>query len=163
MSRSQSRPMGLPVTLAAMGLLLLSLAGCGRSAAGPRGEPGQPDGAGATRAAGCPPRGQAHDGASAVMVEWLDFVHLNGRQYVVGPGERAHPPVRIEEVGPQIGVVSCKIGGSTAGSSYRPRDGDAGFLTPGTTVHAIRGVPPTQAVTAARDGRYQLYSAMPSW
>ncbi len=55
----------------------------------------------------------------------------------------------------------CQIAGSSAGPNYQLPDGDAAFLASGTVVHAIRGVPTTQAVTASRADRYLYYGAQP--
>lgn len=160
---TKSRPTALPLSIVGLALAL-GLAGCGSPAAGGGGEPGQRDIAGnsspSSRPSSCPPRGEAHDGGSTAIVEWIDFVHLNGRQYVAGPGETR--PVSPSDVGAKVGTVACRMAGSAAGPSYRFHDGDAGVLPPGTVVYAIRGIPPTRAVTAARDGRYSMYAVQPS-
>lgn len=158
MSAIPARPIRLLVTLAGGAFLAV---GCGQSSASPRAEPGQPH-APAIRSHNCPERGQAHGGAAAVMVEWVDFVQLNGRQYVAPLDGRTQPPLPGSQVGPRVGVTACQIAGSSAGPNYKLRDGDAAFLAPGTVVHAIRGVPTTRAVTASRDGRYLYYAAQPA-
>jgi hypothetical protein len=159
MSAIPTRPIRLVVTLAGGAFLAV---GCGQPSAGPFAGPRQPHAA-ATPAHGCPERGQAHGGAAAaVMVEWVDFVQLNGRQYVAALDGRTQPPLPGSQVGPRVGVTACQIAGSSAGPNYKLRDGDAAFLAPGTVVHAIRGVPTTRAVTASRDGRYLYYAAQPA-
>lgn len=158
MSGLPTRPMRMTVPLACLALLAT---GCGQPSGRPRTEPGRPE---APRAAAhsCPSSGPAREGASAVIVEWVDFIQLDGRQYVAAVGGRSHPPVPAAQLGPAVGVTACKIAGSSAGPDYQLRDGDAAFLPPGTVVRTIRGVPTTRAVTASRDGRYLYYAAQPA-
>ncbi len=159
MSGAPTPPGRLLMTLAGAALLA---AGCGQPLSSPRAKPGQPR-VPAAPVHGCPVRGPAHSGADTpVMVEWVDFVQLDGRQYVAALDGRTHPPLPAAQVGPRMGVTACRIAGSSAGPGYKLRDGDAALLAPGTVVHAIRGVPTTVAVTAARDGRYVYYAAQPS-
>lgn len=159
MSPARTSLIRLPLMLAGGALLAAS---CGQPAANPRAEPAKPRASG-TAVPNCPVRGQSHTGAAAaVIVEWVDFVQLNGRQYVAGPGDLGRSTVPGSQVGAKVGVTACQIAGSSAGPDYELRDGDAAFLAPGTIVHAIRGVPTTRAVTASRDGRYLYYATQPS-
>lgn len=94
------------------------------------------------------------------MIDYVDFVQALGRQYV--NMQRSKPTVvPRERVGSQVGVVKCRLDGSSAGPGYRPRDGDAGFLAPRTPVYRVVDRTPQEAVAVPLNGAFVLYTAAP--
>ena len=87
-----------------------------------------------------------------MMIDYVDFVILDGQEYIRGASALARA-----DVGERVGVVRCRIEGSGASADYRPVDGDAAFLPPGTPLFAVRARPMTSAIAALRSGRYIIY------
>jgi hypothetical protein len=56
-------------------------------------------------------------------------------------------------------TAKFKLSGNACDSSYRPKDGDAGFLEPGTPIYQIIGHPPSQLLAARQGGRILAYEA----
>lgn len=73
-----------------------------------------------------------------VMIDYVDFVRLNGIEYVAGP-ERGLPPLPEAALGPAAGKVNKQLAGHVSDPSYGPRDGDAGLLESGTTLYSVKG------------------------
>jgi len=135
-------------TLCALALMALT-AGCGSVKDG--GPGAQPKGT------SCPgPR--AAD--SRVMIDYVDFVSVGGVQYL-NRDRFAPATVPTDRVGRQLGTVRCRLAESDASPDYRPADGDAAFLAPGTALFAVTDRPVPEAVAALRDGTYVLYLALP--
>lgn len=81
--------------------------------------------------AGCqfPGSGQGH-GCSNVQIDWVDFVQIGSTHYVAGPGS----PTTLQDadLGSVVTHVKFKVDGNVCDPNYRPKDGDAAFLEPGT-------------------------------
>ncbi|MCW2599251.1 MAG: hypothetical protein JWM02_1080 [Frankiales bacterium] len=109
---------------------------------------------GAAACSSTPPQGN-----SSVQVDWVDFVQLEGHQYLAGLDGTVHPVPR-SSLGTVVGRVRCEL--STVEYSQAPgpaADGDAAFLSVGTEVYSVRGFDPACRVAALRDGAYRVFLA----
>ncbi|HET7467355.1 MAG TPA: hypothetical protein VFL29_11865 [Candidatus Dormibacteraeota bacterium] len=99
------------------------------------------------------------NGCSNVQIDWVDFVQVGSTQYVAGPG----PVTELHEadLGPVVAHVKFKVDGNVCDPAYRPKDGDAAFLEPGTPVYQVSGQPVSQLVAARRAGVIEAYRAQP--
>ncbi|MDQ6686307.1 MAG: hypothetical protein M3Z50_01620 [Actinomycetota bacterium] len=89
------------------------------------------------------------------MVEWVDFVELDGRQYVGFDGR-----VTPGQLGAVVGQVRCRLSALKFNKAPGPSvDGDAGFLPVGTRLYAIHGFGPSCRVAARFQGRVRVYLA----
>jgi hypothetical protein len=94
-------------------------------------------------------------GCSAVHIDWVDFIQIGSTQYFAGQGA---PAILAEsDLGPVLTHVKFKVDGNVCDPNYRPKDGDAAFLDPGTPVYQVNGQAASQVVAARRDGRIQSY------
>jgi hypothetical protein len=96
-------------------------------------------------------------GCSNVQIDWVDFIQLGATQYVAGRG--APPTLQEGDLGPVLAHVKFKVAGNVCDPSYKPRDGDAAFLEPGTPIYQINGQPTSKAVAARRNGQIIGYLA----
>jgi hypothetical protein len=95
---------------------------------------------------------------SVVMVNWVDFVQLNGTQFVAeyGPGH----PIASAQMGAVVGRVLCQFSALKLSEMPGPIvDGDAAFLPIGTEVHSILGFDPSCRVAARFEGINRGYLA----
>src|SRR5215472_3167073 len=69
-------------------------------------------------------------------IDWVDFVKVGTTMYVAGP----QPNVNVQEtdLGPVYSHVKFKVDGNVCDPSYRPKDGDAAFLDPGTAIYEVK-------------------------
>jgi hypothetical protein len=90
--------------------------------------------------------------------DYLDFIRLGGVMYEVAD----HGVGRAIDQR-DLGPVFARITGNppTSGDclSYRPADGDAAFLAPGSSVHRVKGYRPSFRLAASHRGRLRLYEA----
>src|SRR6059036_1150251 len=98
----------------------------------------------------CQLPGSAKD-CSTVQIEWVDFIQIGSTQYVAGP--EAPTTLQESDLGPVVGHVKSKVAGNVCDPNYRPKDGDAAFLEPGSPIYQVNGRPASQAVAARRNGR----------
>jgi len=100
-----------------------------------------------------------HQGDSVVMVDWVDFVQLNGTHYIAGLDGQV-PPVASAQLGAVVGRVRCQLSALKFSKLPGPNvDGDAAFLTIGTEVHAVNGFGPSCRVAARIEGANRVYLA----
>lgn len=96
---------------------------------------------------------------SMVMIDWVDFVQLEGRQYIAGL-DGSVPPVAASQLGAVVGLVTCQLSARQFSAEPGPTvDGDAAFLARGTEVRAIHGFEPACRVAARIDGTNRVYLA----
>jgi hypothetical protein len=90
--------------------------------------------------------------------DYLDFIRLGGVMYEVAD----HGVGRAIDQR-DLGPVFARITGNppTSGDClrYRPEDGDAAFLAPGSSVYRVKGYRPSFRLAARRHGRLWLYEA----
>lgn len=98
-------------------------------------------------------------GTSTVMIDWIDFLRLDGIEYVADLEGRV-PDVPARRLGPLVGRVECQLSVLRFSRPPGPAvDGDAAFLPVGTEVHAITGIEPRCRVAAKVDGSVRVYLA----
>jgi hypothetical protein len=112
---------------------------------------------------GCPPLAAQADGptTSSVVIDYVDFVNHGGRQYVAGM--TGAPMIERTDLGDVVLRSACSFSAlneRTRRDPGRPRDGDTGFLPPGTAIHAVRGWKPECRLAAERDGQVHVYVAL---
>lgn len=96
-------------------------------------------------------------GCRNVQIDWVDFVQVGSTQYVAGLDPQT--TVAEAELGPVVAHVKFKLDGNVCDPGYRPKDGDAAFLDPGTPVFAVTGHPASRLLAARRNGRLVAYVA----
>ncbi len=96
-------------------------------------------------------------GCSSAQIDWVDFIQLGATQYVAGVAA----PTTISEgdLGPMVARVKFKVAGNVCDPGYRPKDGDAAFLEPGTPIYQVNGQPVSKVVAARRNGQIIGYLA----
>jgi hypothetical protein len=96
-------------------------------------------------------------GCSDVQIDWVDFIQLGATQYLAGVGA----PTTIQEgdLGPVVARVKFKVAGNVCDPNYKPKDGDAAFLEPGTAIYQVNGQPVSKVVAAQRNGQIVTYVA----
>ncbi len=96
----------------------------------------------------------------SVIIDYVDFIRLDGREYLAG--FTPTPPVSHADLGEVVAESRCSLSAFNERTRTDPgpsRDGDTGFLPPGTDIHAVRGWDPACRVAAERDGRLYVYLA----
>lgn len=95
--------------------------------------------------------------ACTTQIDWVDFIQVGSTQYVAAPGT----PATLQEgdLGPVIAHVKVKLSGDVCDPNYRPKDGDAGLLEPGTAIYQVNGHPSSQLLAARRGGNIVAYEA----
>jgi hypothetical protein len=112
---------------------------------------------------GCPPLPTQADGptTSLVVIDYVDFVNHGGRQYVAGMA--GAPLIERTDLGEVVLRSACSFSAfneRTHRDPGRPRDGDTGFLPPGTAIHSVRGWEPACRLAAEHDGQIHVYIAL---
>ncbi len=97
-------------------------------------------------------------GCDTVQIDWVDFIQVGSTEYVAGPGVPA--TLQESDLGPVVGQVKFRVDGNICDPKYKPKDGDAAFLEPGTPVYEVKGSPPSQVLAARRNGQILRYQAM---
>jgi hypothetical protein len=103
---------------------------------------------------GCQLPGSAED-CRTVQIDWVNFVQVGSTEYVAGPG--AEIVLRESDLGPEYSRVKFKVSGNVCDPEYRPKDGDAAFLEPGTPIYRVNGHPPAEQLAARFNGRIVVY------
>ncbi len=91
-------------------------------------------------------------------IDWIDFVELNGIQYVAASLDVGRP-LEEGDLRPEFAQVRFKLHGNMRDPSYQPKDGDAAFLGAGTPLYRVKGYNPEFRLAACREGRFLLYEA----
>ena len=102
--------------------------------------------------------GTAGSGCSTVAIDWVDFIQVGSTQYLAGP---ATISLQESDLGPVFAHVKFKVADNVCDPDYRPKDGDAAFLEPGTPIYQVNGQPPSVMLAAHQDGRIVPYTAAP--
>ncbi len=111
------------------------------------------------RAKAACPAGRLLPHRQEVMIEWVDFLQVGGRQYVAGLG----PTVSISrtQLGPVITRVRCSIAANDDHRhvGFRLADGSAAFLPAGAAVYEVRGYLPRCRLAGYWGGQLHAYLA----
>ncbi len=94
-----------------------------------------------------------------VMIDWVNFVQVGSTQYVAG-GPQPEIVLQEAQLGSIYTHVKFKVSGNICDPAYRPKDGDAAFLEPGTPVYQVIGRSPGEALAARFNDRILVYQAM---
>ncbi len=145
--------------IAAAGLAAVLLSGCGAGgtaeqevATSPAA--GDPSGGGdwsgpADRV--CP------EGGGDALIDWVDFVKLDGRVYsLTGSPEATADPELVRR---PVGKVRCRLSDMVSDPDYRIQNGDAAFLPLGTRVYRFGKSDPRLRVLVKRENGYRVYEA----
>ncbi len=98
-------------------------------------------------------------GDSTVEVDWVDFVQLDGTQYVAGVDGKV-PAIASDQLGSVVGHVECELSVLKFQAEPGPAvDGDAAFIKVGTEVHAVRGYRTSCRLAARIAGVNRVYLA----
>ena len=92
---------------------------------------------------------------------WVNFIQFGGITYVRLHPDR-EPPLEEGDLGPEFARVAFKYEGNVSDPSYQTenrKDGDAGYLDPGTPVFAVKGYKPEFLLAARSSGELALYVA----
>jgi hypothetical protein len=98
---------------------------------------------------------------SAMVIDYADFLHTNGRFYVGDLGNPSQASPNDGERGdPQL-TVRCTV--STWSDTYQQglatEDGDASFLRAGTVVYAVKGHSPLCQLMARTESGWDLFTS----
>jgi hypothetical protein len=96
-------------------------------------------------------------GCSNVQIDWVDFIQLGTTQYLAAPG--APTTLQATDLGPVAARVKFKVSDNICDPNYKPKDGDAAFLEPGTPIYQVNGQPASKVVAARRNGQIVTYMA----
>lgn len=129
-------------------LLLVALAGCGRDIPCAQVTHGQ---------AACTGQGIIPAPTPRAVIDWVDFVNVNGIMYVANIDNRASKQLVSADLGPQFATVKFKLQGNVSDSNYHPKDGDAAFLDPGTSIYTVKGYATTFLLAAYRSDQFIRY------
>jgi len=112
--------------------------------------------------AGCP---KTKTSSTVTIIEWVDFVQLNGRQFLASTMTTSKPTHHTTkaDLGPEIARVTCSISELTADHDLVIQggflDGNAAFLPKGTPLYAVTGYHPDCRIAAVVDGKVREYLA----
>jgi hypothetical protein len=100
----------------------------------------------------------SRSGCDTVAIDWVNFIQVGSTQYVSG----TVPTAKLQEadLGPVYAHVKFKVSDNVCDPSYRPKDGDAAFLNPGTPVYEVKGQPAAERLAARFNGRIVVYLAI---
>jgi hypothetical protein len=90
--------------------------------------------------------------------DYLDFIRLGGITYEVadhGVGRA----IDQRDLGPVFARITGNPPTSGDCRSYRPENGDAAFLAPGSSVYRVKGYRPSFRLAASHHGHLRLYEA----
>lgn len=95
-------------------------------------------------------------------VSWVDVLQHEDRTYervdIVAPHVSRVDPSRLGE---PLGTVRCSMADAVQAPGYDLRDGEATFLAPGTTVHALADTAVRFRVVVIDDGEAVVYEHRP--
>ena len=91
-------------------------------------------------------------------IDWVNFVQVGSTQYVAGLGPGG--VLQKSDLGPVYTHVKFKVSGNVCDPSYRLKDGDAGYLDPGTPIYEVNGHAPGEQLAARFNGSIVVYQAM---
>jgi hypothetical protein len=96
-------------------------------------------------------------GCGNVHIDWVDFIQLGTTQYVAGLATPTAIPE--SELGAVVAHVKFKVADNVCDPNYKPKDGDAAFLEPGTAIYEVNDQPASKEVAARRNGQIIRYVA----
>jgi hypothetical protein len=95
---------------------------------------------------------------TTTMIDWVNFVQVGSTQYEFGTPSTNE--LQEGDLGPVYSRVKFKVSDNVCDPNYRPKDGDAAFLEPGTPVYQVKGRPPAEQLAARLNGHILVYVAV---
>lgn len=93
------------------------------------------------------------------IIDWVDFVKLNGNTYTRLDSRTLKDPGNVTDR--VAGEITFKVADVVTNPSYRIKDGDAAFLAIGTKLYQVQGFAAHELIAAhdeRRIGGYRLYA-----
>ncbi len=81
------------------------------------------------------------------ILDWADTVKFGGITYLA-TDDGVGRPLKEEDLGPKFAQVQHKLQDNVNDLAYETKNGDAGFLEPGTPVYEVRGYDPSFRLAA---------------
>jgi hypothetical protein len=106
---------------------------------------------------GCSQIGNPIEGNA--IIDWMDFVKLNGKTYVGLHHHVIRDPDLVTDQ--TVGTVKFKLDGVVTNPHYRPQNGDAAYLAEGTRLYGVEGFGPDEVIAARDEGKiggFRLYA-----
>jgi hypothetical protein len=129
-------------------LATLSLAACGTAQSTAPLKPGSDE-----------PQPCASGGGSAT-IDWVDFFQLDGVSY---SSDNAYSyKLTKADLGPIYAETRCRLSDIVTDPEYQSRDGDAGFMDPGTPIYELPGYDPSFRLAAKSFGEWRIYESYSS-
>ena len=100
----------------------------------------------------------SRSGCDNVAIDWVNFIQVGSTQYISGTVPTAD--LQEADLGPVYAHVKFKLSDNVCDPSYRPKDGDAAFLDPGTPIYEIKNEPPAEHLAARMNGHILVYQAI---
>lgn len=94
---------------------------------------------------------------SNTIIDWVDFVNINGNQY-----QSIYTAVIAdsEYIGEKVGEVNFKVSDNVTNPSYRTKDGDAAFWKKGTEIFSVKDQKGLIAIPDESEiNGYRIYSS----
>src|SRR3954451_19272102 len=140
-------------------LLLTGCAGGVQEARTPAPQPSSTTPVQRVDAESCP---KVASGGGYAAVDYVDFVQALGSNYVADLGSHIVRATRAD-LGQVVLQSRCSfsaLNDRTHKDPGKARDGDTGFLPPGTPIYALKGWSQQCRLAAEHDGRVHVYLAM---
>lgn len=105
---------------------------------------------------GCPPPDASPEGDRRAVIDWVDFVQVDGRMYS-RYGDSSPARVAPALIGPVQARVLCTISEVVSDPDFVMRDGDASFLPAGTELHSFSDARPALRLAVQVGGIWAVY------
>ena len=91
------------------------------------------------------------------FMDWVNFIRFGGSEYLSKGKRGGGDQVEKFRLGEVLYRVAFHVDANLVPGDYRPRAGDAGFLSPGTAIHSVDGYSPSEVLAAVVDGEVWLF------
>ena len=91
------------------------------------------------------------------FMDWVKFIRFGGSEYLSKGKRGGGDQVEKSRLGEVLYRVAFHVEANLVPGDYRPRAGDAAFLSPGTAIHSVDGYSPSEVLAAVVDGEVWLF------
>ena len=91
------------------------------------------------------------------FMDWVNFIRFGGSEYLSKGKRGGGDQVEKSRLGEVLYRVAFHVDANLVPGDYRPRAGDAAFLSPGTAIHSVDGYSPSEVLAAVVDGEVWLF------